>query len=158
MKRRMSWAVLMPDSLTIGKPSPASSASRIVVLISTLNVVRSRLLIPSRLYASCGKADHRPHLHEFVAPWTSTSTVMRSSVARIIRSISVPGGSAAAMSRDGVGPGDAALVDLCGVDDEVLAEHRQPDDGLDLGNVLQAALEVRLVGPARSVPSAVASL
>ena len=110
---------------------------------STLSVERSRLLIPMIPAPS-------PTATSSSAPsWTSTSASRPSSRASAWSSPSVASIQRRDDQQDGVGARRERLVDLVGVDDEVLAQDRQRRRLPGRAQVVERAAEARPVGEDR---------
>ena len=78
--------------------------------------------------------------------YNSTSGVMPRSTNRVVQPLQQIVVETFGDQQHGVGPGRPGLDHLVRVDDKILAQHGQIDRRADLAKILQAALEVRLVG------------
>ena len=114
-----------------------------VVWIDTSKLRRLRLLTPTSGVRS------RSARSSSAASCTSTSTAMPRPSAMASKSFICASSRQAAISRMQSAPDGARLVDLPGIDHEVLAQHRQVAGGARLLEVVDAALEELPVGQHR---------
>ena len=140
---RAARARAIPDSETTVTPAGISPSSANVRSTSTLKSRRSRLLIPIR------SAPPSSARLSSVESWTSTSTSSPSP-----RATSRNARSSEALERGDdqqhrIRAGGSRLIQLVGVDDEVLAQHRQLARRARGVQILERAFEVGPLGQHR---------
>ena len=141
-RRQSSW-VKMPLSPTSSRSSGTSLASRSEVSRLVSNVLRLRLLMP------ISREDSFSARSVSASSCTSTSTSMPSSSAVSSSALRIVVVDARHDDQDRVGAPGARLVDLIGLEHEILAQRRQRRRRARRGQEFRRALEGRRVGQHR---------